>query len=68
MTMQDAQNKKMTCYKCNLVLELRETNLKYQGCEFSADLLQCPGCGLVYISEDLVKGRMREVEKELEDK
>jgi hypothetical protein len=30
--------------------------------------MRCPVCGLAYVSEELARGRMREVEKALEDK
>ncbi len=35
---------------------------------FHTDLLRCPRCGQVFIPEELVKGKMQEVEMALEDK
>ncbi|NLD51206.1 MAG: hypothetical protein GX660_29065 [Clostridiaceae bacterium] len=58
----------LICYKCNLKLEPRKTVLKYLGFSLNADLLRCPLCGLVYLPEELVKGKMAEVEMLLEDK
>jgi hypothetical protein len=40
----------------------------YLGSEFPVDLLKCPKCGFVFVSEDLALGKMAEVEQTLEDK
>jgi uncharacterized protein with PIN domain len=66
--MEDSAKKQVICCKCNIPLELGKTEISYQGYQLTADLLRCPGCGQVFISEELVKGRMLEVEKELEEK
>jgi hypothetical protein len=42
--------------------------ISYLGNAFPVDLLRCPGCGLVFIPEDLALGKMAEVERLLEDK
>lgn len=63
-----AKNKVMICHKCQKELEQKKTYFKYLGHSFFTDILKCPKCGLVYIPEKLVKGRMAEVEMELEDK
>jgi hypothetical protein len=54
--------------KCSLPLEMAKVAISYLGNEFPVDLLRCPGCGLVFIPEDLALGKMAEVEKLLEDK
>ncbi len=54
--------------KCSLPLEMSKVPISYLGNEFPVDLLRCPGCGLVFIPEDLALGKMAEVEKLLEDK
>ncbi len=54
--------------KCSLPLEMAKVPISYLGNEFPVDLLKCPGCGLVFIPEDLALGKMAEVEKLLEDK
>ena len=60
--------KMIICQKCQKELVLAKVNLSYLGHSFSANLLKCPNCNEVYIPEDLVKNRIAEVEKELEDK
>ena len=60
--------KKLICYKCRKELELKKANFSYLGHTFYTDAPTCPECGIVYISEDLVKGRMSDVEMQLEDK
>ncbi|MBP3925874.1 MAG: DNA-binding protein [Clostridium sp.] len=45
-----------------------KTFFDYIGHNFHTDLMRCPKCKEVYIPEKLVKGRMAEVERELEDK
>ena len=43
-------------------------NISYLGSMFPVDLRRCPKCGQVFIPEELVLGKMSEVEKLLEDK
>jgi predicted RNA-binding Zn-ribbon protein involved in translation (DUF1610 family) len=62
------EKKKLICWKCKKELELKKTNFTYLGHSFFTEVPKCPECGLVYISEELVKGRMSEVEMQLEDK
>ena len=59
---------KMICNACELELKPANTNFSYLGHSFRAEVPRCPGCGQVYIPEELVKGRIAEVEMELEDK
>jgi Zn-finger nucleic acid-binding protein len=56
------------CDKCNEKLKLRKTRIAYLGAEFQVELLKCPKCGMVFIDEELAKGKILEVEKSLEDK
>ena len=58
----------LICSKCDLALEPKNANFSYLGHSFRAEVPRCPGCGQVYIPEELVKGRIAEVEMELEDK
>lgn len=60
--------KKIICRRCNLEMEPAQTFFDYLGHNFHTDILRCPKCKEVYIPEELVKGRMAEVEQELEDK
>jgi hypothetical protein len=62
------EEKKLICYKCQKELELKKTNFSYLGHIFFTEVPRCPECGLVFISEDLVKGRISEVEMQMEDK
>lgn len=63
-----AEQEKLFCDLCQVELEPRTTHFSYLGHAFSTTLPACPVCGLVYIDEKLVKGRMAAVEMELEDK
>jgi hypothetical protein len=56
------------CTKCEFPLEVGKVNVGYLGSMFPVDLLRCPRCGQVFVSEDLAVGKMAEVEKLLEDK
>lgn len=58
----------LVCCKCNVPLQADTTNFSYLGHNFSAEVPKCPLCGQVYISEDLVRGKVTAVETELEDK
>ena len=56
------------CLKCNLPLEMGKVSVSYLGNGFPVDLPRCPGCGQVFIEEELALGKMAEVEKLLEGK
>ena len=56
------------CDLCQAELTKQKTHFTYLGHAFQAELPRCPQCGQVYIDEDVVKGRMAQVEMELEDK
>lgn len=56
------------CMRCNAPLELREVHFTYMDHPFHAKLPACPVCGNVMIDEELVKGKISEVEILLEDK
>jgi len=64
------KQQKMTqiCHKCQKEMIPQKTDFSYLGHSFYTDILRCPDCGQVYIPEDLVKGRIAEVEMQLEDK
>ncbi|SFG21480.1 hypothetical protein SAMN05660649_00988 [Desulfotomaculum arcticum] len=62
------EKKTLICYQCKVELEMAKTCFEYLGLSFHTNVLKCPKCGLVFIPEDLAKGRMAEVEKQLEDK
>lgn len=56
------------CDKCKKKLELHKVKVSYLSGDFEVDLMRCPECGNVCISEELALGKMLEVEKGLEDK
>ncbi|MCT8978535.1 DNA-binding protein [Clostridium sp. CX1] len=56
------------CFNCGINLQLRKTNVTYLGGNFEVELMKCPKCGMVLITEELAAGKMLEVEKGLEDK
>ena len=61
-------DEQLYCDLCQEALTLQKTHFTYLGHAFLAELPRCPLCGQVYIDEDLVKGRMAQVEMTLEDK
>lgn len=58
----------LICDKCKVEMELREVEFSYLNRAFRHKVPRCPACGQVYISEELAKGRMSDVEKLLEEK
>ncbi|UWG95693.1 hypothetical protein LPY66_12290 [Dehalobacter sp. DCM] len=65
---ESAAENHLLCLKCNAAMEQQKTSFTYLGFNFEASLPRCPVCGQVYISEDIVKGKIKEVETLLEDK
>ncbi len=66
--MGQSSDQKIVCQRCRLPLANARTKLSYQGVNFEADLLTCPGCGEVFVPEELALGKMHELEITLEDK
>jgi DNA-directed RNA polymerase subunit RPC12/RpoP len=58
----------MKCAKCDKELVLEPTLLTYLGHTMTHDFPRCPSCGQVFIPEEIVDSKMREVEISLEDK
>lgn len=56
------------CTKCNVHLELIKCKFKYLNTELYSEVPRCPKCKQVYLSEELVKERIHEVEASLEGK
>ena len=56
------------CAKCGVLLLPKSTIFSYMNMTFSHEVLQCPKCGMVFISKELADGRMAEVEQLMEDK
>jgi len=59
---------KMICCKCNKELEMIKTDFSYLGHSFFTEVPKCPECGQVFIPEELARGRISEVEMQMEDK
>lgn len=66
--MAESKTDRIMCMKCNVYLKEGKTKFSYLKHNFDTTLLRCPICGQVYIPEALVKGKMSEVEKTLEEK
>ena len=58
----------LTCCKCDAILEKKKINFEYLAHNFFAEIPACPVCGQVYIPEELAKGKIADVEKQLEEK
>lgn len=56
------------CDKCQKALVSQKVKVRYLEGNFEVELLKCPSCNMVFISEDLALGKILEVEKSLEDK
>ncbi|MBN1838684.1 MAG: DNA-binding protein [Campylobacterales bacterium] len=56
------------CDKCHEALVLQKVHVRYLEGSFEVELLKCPTCKMVFISDELAMGKMLEVEKGLEDK
>lgn len=59
---------KLICNKCNVPLETMGATFKYLKRSFKHEVLRCPQCGQIYLPEELIKGKMADVEKALEEK
>jgi hypothetical protein len=58
----------LVCSACDRPLEMGKVEASYLGQRFPVELLRCPSCGFVYVSEELALGKMLKVEQALEDK
>lgn len=56
------------CDKCQKALVAEKVKVRYLEGNFEVELLKCPTCKMVFISDELAMGKMLEVEKGLEDK
>ena len=59
---------KLECIKCRVPLVVKKINFEYLKQNFFAEVPACPVCGQVYVSEELAKGKMADVERNLEEK
>ncbi len=65
---EDQKQVNIMCVKCGINLTVGKITLSYLGSSFPVELYRCAQCGLVFIPEDLARGKMEKVEKALEDK
>lgn len=68
MKEENEQKLSWICDKCKKPLQMSKVKVAYLGGSFEVELMKCPDCGSVFISEELALGKMLEVEKGLEDK
>jgi hypothetical protein len=62
------ERERLICYACQKELEVVKTDFSYLGHSFFTEVPRCPECGQVFIPEELVRGRISEVEMQMEDK
>ncbi len=62
------EKEKIFCGKCKVELVLRKTDFQYMRFNFTHEVPVCPSCGQVYLSEQLVNGKVKELEKNFEEK
>jgi hypothetical protein len=64
----DDPGRKIICELDGAEMTPMEAGFSYLGRSFKHTVLRCPVCGQVYIPEETVIGRIKEVERALEDK
>ena len=58
----------MLCCKCGVAMEEKKTAFLYLGHEVTYPVLRCPKCGQAFLPQELVEGKIHEVEELLEEK
>jgi len=58
----------LTCDRCKVEMQEMEAQFGYLGRSFRHKVKRCPECGQICLPEELVRGRMGEVESLMEDK
>ncbi len=59
---------RLICDACQIEMEEMEAQFAYLDKFFRHKVLRCPLCGQVYLPQELVEGRMKDVEKTMEEK
>ena len=59
---------KLICDKCGVEMEMIEVSFDYLTRGFRHKVPRCPNCGQVSLPEELVTGKMADVESMIEDK
>lgn len=62
------EKQKLICDRCKVEMKEMEAQFSYLGKSFRHKVNRCPECGQICLSEELVTGRMSEVESMMEDK
>lgn len=58
----------LVCARCGVGLKEKEISFSYLDHRFTHTLPACPSCGQVFLSEELVNGRVADLEKVFEEK
>ena len=66
--MTEPNKTEIICAKCKVPLVNKKARFLYLGHEMHSEVPRCPKCGQIYLSEELVRGRIADVEASLEDK
>jgi hypothetical protein len=56
------------CDRCDVELTSAELHFSYLEHDFHHKVMRCPSCGQVYLPEDLVDGKVKQLETTLEEK
>lgn len=65
---QAEMKEKIICDRCGVEMELMEVQFRYLTRDFRYKVPRCPECGQVSLPEDLVTGKMADVEAMIEEK
>ncbi|MCI7146429.1 MAG: DNA-binding protein [Clostridiales bacterium] len=65
---QAEMKEKIICDRCGVEMELMEVQFRYLTRDFRYKVPRCPECGQVSLTEDLVTGKMADVEAMIEEK
>lgn len=63
-----APAEKLICDKCGVELEMIEATFDYLSRSFRHKVPRCPMCGQISLPEDLVTGKISDVESMIEEK
>ncbi|MEG0829297.1 MAG: LIM domain-containing protein [Anaerovoracaceae bacterium] len=57
----------LLCNKCQVPLTPSHLGFSYLNRYFHGEVLRCPECGQVFVSEEYAKGKIVDVETKIED-
>ena len=64
----EERKERIFCGKCKVELILKKVDFQYMRFTFNHEVPVCPVCGQVYLSEKLVNEKVKELEKNFEEK